>query len=317
MPQPHLTRRGLALAALATTGAVAGCTPVPTVRPRGGTAPGASRTPDAALERARAGEAELVAALDAALAAPKAPRSPAQAAALRQLRDAHAAHVETLDRLGGIPSIGTPSPPADASAWAPLSKKIGALEARVGQTHRAAAGSATDPSQALLLASLATFTALNTSPGRPVVDDTTSPAAAEVGTRTDALLVLLSRLRALAEGLEVGLGQIPSTDKLIEPMRKHLVQVWAARDRVEDQLRAAGQGIPPAELGYVMPGGFGSVAQARTTWALLEDDVTAAWARVAAASSGADRNRALDAMLAQARTALGLGAPLTRWPGWV
>lgn len=317
MSQPHLTRRGLALGALATTGVTAGCTPGPTVTPRGGAKPTSSHTPDPTLVQARADEATLVMALDAALAAPKAPRSAAQTTALQQLRAAHAAHVEALDRMepAGPTSVTTPNP--DGSAWAALSQKIASLETRAQQAHRTAAQAAQEPARALLYASLATFAALNTPPGRPVVDARTSPAAVEVGSRSEALGVLLSRLRALAEGLEIGLGQVPSTDKVVEPTRKHLAEVWAARDRVEAQLRADKQEVPPVELGYVMPGGFSSVAEARRTWASLEDGVTAAWARLAAASTGKDREQALDAMLAQAKVAVAQGAPLTRWPGWV
>ncbi|WP_420175636.1 DUF4439 domain-containing protein [Luteococcus sp. OSA5] len=324
MRSPAPTRRALLLgASTLSVGMMCGCVPSPTIRGGRAAEPVAAATPDTALVQARADERALVGLLSTAVAG-TGKRTPAQTTALRQLLAAHTTHLRVLERPDPLQAGASAQPEesptpsgAPGADWAALAGRIGALEKTAQQHHRAAAQTATDGPMALLYASLSTFAGLNTVPGRPIAVGRTTPARVEVGSRTEALDVLLSRLRALAEGLEIGLGQVPSTDKVVEPMRKHLAEVWAARDRVAAQLWADKREVPPAELGYVMPGGFSSVAEARKTWAALEDGVTAGWARVAAASTGTQREQGLDAMLAQARVALAMGAPLTRWPGWV
>ncbi|MEL4357199.1 MULTISPECIES: DUF4439 domain-containing protein [unclassified Luteococcus] len=325
MRSPAPTRRGLLLGGSTLgVGLLAGCVSSPTVR--GGSAAvssAPSAPPDPALVQARDDEQRLVTLLAAALAAPTAPRSPAQTAALKQLQGAHVAHLALLGhdeplQPGGAPSpqpAATPAP--DASDWKTLSGKLAALEMSAQQHHRQAALAAADDPTCLLYASLSAFAGLNATPGRPVVAGGSVPSGVEVGSRADALGVLLSRWRALAEGLEIGIGQLPDKDPALAPGRQRLVAVWAERDRTAALLRQARQDVAPAELNYQMPGTFTSPAEIGKTWTALEAAVYAAWARLAAASTGAERATALDAMAAQAARAYPAGSPVPYWPGWV
>ncbi|MEL4504010.1 DUF4439 domain-containing protein [Luteococcus sp. H138] len=322
MPSSALTRRGLLLGSVGSL-ALVSCTS-PTVRgPHDGATPVAPPTPDTALVQARTDEGGLVALLGAAVAA-TGTLTPAQVTTVKQLLAAHTAHLVVLGRTDPLQAGATPEPtaatsPATAKSadWAALAAQIAALEKTAQQHHRAAALAATDGPMALLYASLATFAGLNTTPGRAISAGKTTPARVEVGSRPEALQVLLSRLRALAEGLEIGIGQLPNQDKAIAPGKLRLAAVWTQRDQTEQALRAAKGEVPPAELNYQMPGGFGSPAQIATTWRALESAVFAAWARLTAASTGKERAAALDAMAAQAVVAHPAGSPVSHWPGWV
>lgn len=323
MPSSALTRRGLLIGATMGCLAGAGCTS-PTVRgPHAGADPTTAPSPDAALVQARADEQVLVALLSAAVAAPGT-LTAAQVTALKQLLAAHTAHLSVLGRtdplLAGSTPESMPQPSAAAATpldWTALATRIGALEQTAQQHHRAAAQAATDGSMALLYASLATFAGLNAVPGRVVSVGSTTPARVELGTRAEALDVLLSRLRALAEGLEIGIGQLPNQDKAIAPGKLRLAAVWTQRDQTEQALRAGKAEVPPAELNYQMPGTFGSPAEIAKTWRALEEAVFAARARLVAASTGAERAAALTAMTAQAAVAYPAGVPVPHWPGWV
>lgn len=326
MPAPRASRRillgsGLAATAAAATG-LAGCTPDPTVRGRDtGPAPAsASATPDADLVALAQAEQQLADWLTGiAATAPG-----AATAAVRALAAAHQAHADLLRqpdplRPEASPAAGVTPGSAGSSAadWKQATAELARREGSLLALHRGHAMAATDPSRVLLSASLASFAAGSRSLGPPTTAGTVRPAEVEVGSRDDALLVLLSRLRALVQGLEVGAGQVAAASAHRERGRSRLLAVWALRDEVMAELEAGGKPVPPAELAYAMPGGFGDEASVLKTWAALEKAVLAGWGRVAAASTGKERGSALDAMVAQTAAVRANGAALDRWPGWV
>ena len=240
----------------------------------------------------------------------------AQAGPLR-LPDPLSGTVVSMASPGAI-SSGSPSPtpttaPTLVSRLAAIATRQRGLEAQF--RTRCLGADASD--LALLLGSLAVAAHAVRGPSVPVTGAGVAPAHIEVGSRTDALVVLLSRVEALAQGLEAGIGALPGTDGDVATGEKRLSEVWALRDDIESRLVQASATPTPGPLVYDLPGTTGSDAAVRALWGRLESDVLAAWLRVAAASSGPDRTAAVDAATAQQDRTASLGTPITWWPGWV
>lgn len=322
-----LPRRALLLSGLGIAATAAGCRfDDPTVQPRGGAATqqaSATPTPDAALVAARSDEASMAAWCSGLPLVQSAGTIPAASVpVLAAVRDAHRAHAAVLaqpDPL--VPSAASPSPSAAAAAkvsgtWAAMQSQLAAREKTLAAHQRAAALAATHPARALLHASLMAFAtgapAATVAPVRGQVE----PADVEVGTRLDALGVLLSTLRALAQGIQIGAGQLPLPSDYYEPALARLKVVWTQRDQTEAAIRAAKGTVPTAPASYRMPGGFATPRQVRATWGALETSTLNAWGRLAAASTGQDRATALDAMAAQVTAVQATGVALSWWPGW-
>ena len=201
-----------------------------------------------------------------------------------------------------------------------LSSRLAAIAARqrllVAQ-FRARCLEAATGDLALLLGSLAVSAHAVRGPAVPVAPSDLAPAHLDVGSREDALRVLLSRVDALAQGLEVGVGALPGGSAEVDDGEKRLGEVWALRDDIETRLVRASATPTPGPLAYQLPGTTGSATAVRTLWGRLERDVMAAWLRVAAASTGDDRGRAVDAAMAQQDLAASLATPISWWPGWV
>ncbi|MGO4957521.1 DUF4439 domain-containing protein [Luteococcus sp. Sow4_B9] len=319
----HISRRQLA-GLLGSALALTACSPNPTVLRTEPLKGQGSAVPDPTVQASREVEAALVAALAAATTHPARDATSAQKAMVRSLGEAHRAHLDVLSRRDPLrPRTATSASPTSTpkdtapAVWSDLVKQLSALEARAATAHRAATLAADEPATALLYASLATFAHVQRQPGSPVAPPTSTPARIVVGTRTDALTVLLSRVRALVEGLEIGCGQLPSTDPRAKDGRARLVQAQALRDDVVSLLTSEKAPVPPAALGYQMPGRLTDVASATVTWGTLELDVLSACARLAAASTGSQRRQALDWMDGQADRLRALGRPVPLWPGWV
>lgn len=315
------TRR--AVLGLAVAGGLAGCTRPATTdgdQPRPLTP---TPTPDAALLAAAAAERQLAGWLSGVVAQAGRHQVPGPVVpVLRALAAAHAEHARMVRRMDPLaasgPASATPTPAAiPAAPWARLREELSRREAALHGRHTAMALRTQDPTRALLGASLATFAAAHRRPAVAPVDRGTRPAEVAVGTADEARLALLARLRALAEGLEVGAGQLDGSSAAHAAARARLDEVWRARDAVIAQLVAAGTEVPPAELGYRMPGGFRDLAATRRTWAALEEAVLAGWARLCAATTGGQREQALARMVAQAQAVRANGGALDWWPGWV
>jgi len=250
----------------------------------------------------------------------------AWAAAAASMTRSQAARLRLADPLSTPPpataspsASASPTPPAAggrpglAATLASIAERQRTLEARFRE--RCAAADAGGP--ALLLASLAVTAHAVRAPSVPVSSGGPSPAPVDVGSRDDALAVLLSRVEALAQGLEVGLGALPLHDPNVSTGEARLTQVWALRDDVEGMLVAASATPTPGPLVYDLPGRATSPSAVRALWGRLESDVMAAWLRVAASSTGEQRGAAVDAATSQQDRAAALGTPVTWWPGWV
>lgn len=244
----------------------------------------------------------------------------ATASLLAGLRDAHRAHASLLrqPQFSGDVTSATPTPTtkAPSGAWKQLAQQLTNREQSLASSHQKAALAATDATSALVLCSLHVFAAAQASPTLAVRSGGGSPSLVAPGTRLDALQVLLGRLRALDQGLRTALGQLASSNAWRTTLAARQQQVWTLRDQVIAQVVALGGDPAAPHVGYVMPGGFGTVAAMRHTVGLLEDGLLQAWARVSAASQGADRKTAIGQMDAQAARVVADGVGLTRWPGW-
>ncbi|GAA1397219.1 DUF4439 domain-containing protein [Luteococcus peritonei] len=317
MPTSRRALLGLSLAA-----GLAGCAPDPTVGRRhsqAGPAPAAAM-PQAALLAASRAEQQMADWLAGVAAG--APGNGAPAPVLTAMATSHAAHAQLLARPEPLsPATTTPAPTARPTAvrtaWKALAPQLAAREDALVKQHSELLARAEDASQALLLCSLAAFAAGHRSPGSAPAEGRLRPAMVEVGSPEQARLALLSQLRALAEGLEVGAGQVDPQSPEYERGKARLAQVWQARDALIRRLAADGTTVPPAELSYAMPGDFASPAAVRRTWAALENGVLAGWARVCAATTGTDRSQALSQVLAQTAQVRADGGALGWWPGWV
>lgn len=330
-----VSRRGLlASGAIGTLGLLTSCS---RMLP-GGAASGAG-TPGPSLG---AGEAPLTpyadlaaqlrdaaAEFSAVVATPAVPHATASwAAAASAMCREQSRHLQLPDPLAAPPastaftaspggaSSSTPSPLPTGTLVAHLASIAGRQRSLEAQFRsRCLAADAGD--LALLLASLAVTAHAVRGPATPVVPSGPAPAHVDVGSPNEALSVLLSRLEALAQGLEVGVGALPSTDRDTGTGEARQAQVWALRDRIESRLAEASATPTPGPLVYDLPGTTGSPAAVRALWGRLESDVMAAWLRVAASSTGAERAEAVDAATAQQDRVASLATPVTWWPGWV
>ena len=218
-------------------------------------------------------------------------------------------------RPSGVPSLSaSPAPtPAPASQLATMAARQRSLVAQF--RSRCLIADAGD--LALLLGSLTVSAHAVRGPSPAPAPTRLAPGHLDVGTRDAALTVLLTRVGALEQGLEVGLGSLPPKDGNRAAGERRLSEVWALRDDVENRLVRASAAQTPGPLVYHLPGSTDSPAAVRALWGRLESDVMAAWLRVAAASADADRGVAVDAAVAQQDRAAALGTPVTWWPGWV
>lgn len=313
---------------------LAGCAPTPVIRgPRatgGAEAPTPSATPTVPVAQVSAMFAEQrLAALarvhTTRLAAWKAPAGAANwLAAVATQCDEHARRLARLDPLVATSPVAPPPNPAPTTAATPPAdwKAFTALFAReadaTSAAHQRLAVAAEDPSAALLYASLAiaahgarTLGPLP-EPGKAV------PAHVEVGSRPEALAVLLSQLRALVQGLQVGIGQLPLPHERYTPARERLTTVLGVRDRVQATMTAEKVGVEASAVSYEMPGKLDQVADIVHTWGLLENRVLDAWLRLAAASPEArQRESALNDARGQLAAVHSNGIALPHWPGWV
>lgn len=326
MPSSQPKRRTLLLGGIGLAATLAGCRfDDPTVTPRAGAgaAPSASPTSDATVVAAQKAEdamATWLAGLPLVQAA-GAPIPAGMVVVLTALRDAHRAHATLLGQSDPLsPVAGTPTAVAVApkvpGTWDALVGELTTRQTALAASHRTACLAATDPSHALLFASLHAFATTQKSLTLAVTKGSVQPAHVQVGNRLDALGVLLGHVRALAQGLQIGAGQLPLPSPLYTPARTRLAAVWTVRDSLEKSILAAGGTITPAPASYRMPGGFSTPAEIQKTWGALETTVLNGWARLAAASTGNDRAAALDAMAPQAAAVQATGTSLTWWPGW-
>lgn len=315
------TRRALLATALAgtTLAGTTGCVASPTVEPRAGRGNRASASPstDPQAERALLLEQSLATQARAVLDHAKALAVPGpQQARLRALAAAHGAHAELLRSSLVVQPSATPAPAPVGKDWTSAAQQLAAQEASAHTQHLAALGRTPAGPPALLLASLAVFCqAAPTAWGVAAV--TMDPSTAAPGTETESLQVLLSRLRALVEGLQVGCGQVRPTDARATDGRTRLPRAMELRDQVAQWIVEAGAAVPPAELSYRMPGPLTDARSVLATWTQLESLVLDAATRLAGASpAGARRERALGMARGQAARLDQLGAPLPVWPGW-
>lgn len=319
-PGLHPTRRALLATALAGTAlASTGCVASPTVEPRAGRGRRASASPstDPQAESTLLVEQSLVTQVRLALDRASALSVPApQQARLRALAAAHAAHADVLRGALVVQPTASPSPVAVGKDWKGAAAQLATLEASAHHQHLDSLQHTPAGQRALLLASLAVFCQAAPGSGR-IAAPAADPSDAAPGTEAESLQVLLSRLRALVQGLEVGSGQLPPTDARATDGRARLPQAMGLRDQVEQWIVASGAGVPPAQLSYAMPGPLTTPPQVLATWAGLETGVLDAATRLAGSTpAGSRRDRALGLAQGQATRLQRLGVPMPVWPGW-
>lgn len=245
---------------------------------------------------------------------------------------AHSAHVTVLlqaDPLGGVTTNRTPVE-AMASA-SPAAGSLGeALQAVASQyqataaSHRKTALTQTDPAMAMMWVSLDCFAGFGAhlfaahpdgaSLGTPVAQGSAVPARIAVGSRTEALQVLLSRIDELSFGLTSMIGRSGNNEP---QMSARFTEVQGLRNAVSVQITAASASPTAPAVDYTLPGNVNDPNDWSRLWGQLEAGVLAGWAPVAASSAGADRSSAMDSMVAQSPQPVTRGVPLSWWPGWL
>ncbi len=329
-PPPRATRRAVLAGGTAVlAGWLTGCrttlTPTPTP------SPGTSTAATPPIDRASlAADLLASAALFGVAAAPKLRDSSDSlrkwAAAAQAMAQRQAEVLSAEDPLAAGTSSGTPTP----ASVAPTSTASGtgstakAVLAAIAQHQRALEGrlvqaclASTDGDQALLYGSLAVTSRVTQAVGPVVGRTSVSPAAGPIATAVEARGVLLTRVQALIQGLQRGLGVLSSGDALRTSGLARLVQVQALRDQLQQTLDNAGATPAPVALDYAMPGPLTTRSQISTTWGLLERGVLDAWLLVTGAAQGTERVEAQNQALGQVAQVSARGVGLTWWPGWV
>lgn len=310
--------RGGLLAALVT----AGCSPDPTVHGSHAGAvapsPGVTPTVPAAQRLLTQQEADLAAWLTAAAALPDIGAARAFVLAAANQCRAHAARLAEPDPLAAATPSATPTAAKQApgASWEQAAPELTRRATALSAAHRVAALAAEDGSTALLHGSLAVAAHAVRRVGPAPLAAQVRPVRVEPASPDQARLVLVSQLRALVQGLQVGIGRLPLPSDDYQPARDRLAVVMGVRDQVLAALDAAGVEVPPAEVSYAMPGGFTNPSAIRQTWGRLEAQVLDAWGGVVAAASGDVRAQALDQMVRQADQVRADGLALDWWPGW-
>ncbi|MGA4669824.1 DUF4439 domain-containing protein [Propionibacteriaceae bacterium Y1923] len=315
-PAGGWSRRGtLGLLLAAPVAALAGCASLtdPVVRGTNSLEPPPVPSPEPEFVAA-ADEVEGLRALVSGLGA-AAPA--AWVEAVSAMLAAHVAVLTSRDPLGGL---ATPQPWFSPSASAPPAAPGIGLEqwtsaaADLAGAHSARATGAASPDLAMLWASLAAATTLHASPG-PVPVAGPLPGPVEVDEEAACRNVLLAHLHALAQLLEVGVG---ITDGEVRTAyQNRLAQVRGLVVEQQALIRALGADPVGPLPGYDLPGATSTADQVAATWTLVEQQVFAAHAPVAAASPSAGRAAAITAMEAQGRAVQGRGGSISFFPGWV
>ncbi len=314
------TRRRLLQLSL--VGAVAGCTPEPTIRGEPGSAPDPvepTRSPEA---EAVAVWVERFAALVGTLAA--APDSwgadavhSSWISALQAQSTAHVSRVVAQDPvIGGATVFPVPSPTAPAEPPATTPKDaLAALTSSVADgvpVLQSASAAADGASERLLYISLAAASTAGLSPGLPPSDGGAEPAPFDDPGGDAALEVTLSHVWALLRGLELGLGRLGSSDALQKAGTERLDSAKVLRN---DLLAALTGEVPDVEV-WEFPNALSTAAEIRSAWAVLEGNLLNALAALAAAGNSAEPARLQD-VLDQVKWMHRWGGRLPHWPGWV
>lgn len=234
------------------------------------------------------------------------------------------------DLLGGVNTDHTPlqSPsPSPAGSVGGLGEALAALNsnyAAAAGSHLASALTQTDPATAMLWASLYCYASAGqqlvanhpdgSSFGVATVEGTAVPARITIGSPAETLQVLLSRVDALRFGLQTMIGR--SADSQPQ-MSTRTTQVEDLRNTVATRISSASASPSAPAIDYTLPGNVDDRNAWSQIWGQLESGVTAAWAPVAAASSGTQRSEALSSMSAQSLQAPSHSVALSWWPGWV
>lgn len=306
-----------------------GCAPRPAI-------PGQPSTPAPSVDPARATAARTEwalggLALDVASVASTWNASPALVDWCGMVSRMHIAHAQVLVAIDPFqPDSSAPSPsnlsPTPRPDFVDLRSALAALadaEMTAADAAEVSGAPVTDASLALLWGALAITArsaqgALKASPdgsvpGPPPVAGTGVPTRVAVGTRQAALSVLLSHLNPLIYALEVVVARAPDDRTSSE----RLLTLQLDREAASAAMRAEGLMPSAPAADYQLPGDLHDPSQVPGTLGRLELNLQAAWARVAAASSGADRVSGWQAMAACAAGMRTGGVPQLYWPGWV
>lgn len=315
-------RRGF-LAVLACTPAlaVAACTPDPTIE--GGPAQAYSPTPTAPLQSPEAKRASsAVSTLQATVAAAAAgtwPEAPAGwAAGLVAVGQQCTAHLDRLLSADPLVSEQERTFEAPAAAAPALTSYAAANQALAEVTKKAVAELSACVTRAesqplrLLYASLASATRAAAAPALAGAPGPGSPIRFPDTTPEASVVVALSHVWALVNGLEIGLGRLPAKDPLRPRGTARLDQVRQLRLDLRDAM------AKPAEqdVAYELPNRMRTAGEIIAGWAALELGVLDGLARLVAASP-AESAPWLSSLLGQVGHVQAWGGKLPVWPGWV
>ncbi|MFV0429867.1 MAG: hypothetical protein ACK5KO_10645 [Arachnia sp.] len=312
----RLSRRHLVALA---PGLLAACAPDPTVdgSPRD---PFVAPTPDQSTLTRQA--ATAVATLDAlaveiASGAASWAEDPAPwvdwAAAVRAQCQAHLSRLLALDPLAGGDPVyeavpdPVPAPPDTDRAAAAIAEVTAAAR---DQVVDAAAKESSQPLR-LALASIATAIAAAAARSLPPVESPAVPVPFATAQRETSLVIALSRVWALIQGVERGLGVV-NDDALADAGRRRLVSAKQLRNALRAEIDGP---APRQDVAYEMPNAMSSDQEIRAAWAQLELGVLEGWARLVAADDQAPAPR-IAGMIGAVAQVQAFGGRLPWWPGW-
>ncbi len=242
---------------------------------------------------------------------------------LGQIRDAHLDHVRALvspDPVepGSAAAIATPEPATVAPELADAIAALIALEKSAVSTYQANTGSATETAT-LLWASLTAAShgyadALDSDSGRSRTPLGQNREPLAQLSELDAMSQLLGQIDACLYGYPAALAQLSGSATTTAARR--ISSYYQLRNQLTAQM-VAGRATPPAAAAvYVLDPDPSGAASATRLAAALETRIQpylGQWVRTA---TGADRTKALTALLSAVSAGLGWGGALNRWPGW-
>lgn len=312
-----LVASGLTLAACSTGGTTPGASGSATKTSRGGsiepTVPAADLTAfPASLSKA----ANIFAGAAASSLTGTTSAFAGWAAGARDLCAVQAAVVNQPDALSGAHVSVEKTTPTTFKSVTEAKAAIASHQAEVVKQVQAAFAPAGNDDKALLLAALVTTASALATPGPKPVAASKLPGHTTLGSRTDALQVLLARIDAAIQAIQRGLGKVSSSTELSKTGYVQLNELLLLRDQTA-ALIAQGHQVPSAgPVAYALPGPMTTPDQIRSVWGQTEAGIASGWVLVAASSSDKDRQDATAKALAQVQRAAALGVGVSYWPGW-
>ncbi|MDO5066823.1 MAG: hypothetical protein Q4D96_06420 [Propionibacteriaceae bacterium] len=211
-----------------------------------------------------------------------------------------------LERLRLADPLGEGEPAFPAPSAAASEELSPALAAATDAARRAVDAATGQAARLFQLSILAGVTGLSNPALAPVADDAAPARFADVA-NGEALTATLTRVLALQQGLERGLGLLGRDDPLKAQAAQRRGEVRFLRNRIT---AAIGADRPLQDAHYELPA-FDATTFS-TAWAGLELTVLHGLLGLAATDGGW-----VDVAVEQVAKAQAIGGQLPTWPGWV